>query len=433
MDEALSSRNASVNIIREVIIKNLPIEVAESRALPSLSEREQKLAKAITSTTLRHIGEISFLIDKFMKHPFDNDSLEKNIMRIGIAQLLFMDSIPSHAAIHGAVELAKIRGKVRATGIINAILRRAQREGGDILSKTTPHELNIPKWIQKRIINDYGQVRGEAIFEYMLKAAKIDLRIREKSVLETENAEEFFYNIPIHNETYRLRKKHVPVTEVPGWDEGKIYVQDAAAQIPARMFKKLEIEGDILDTCAAPGGKTIQLIDLYPERNVHALELNEARIEKISQNFERCQVHCAVTVGDASKTNFDDEKFAGILVDAPCSSTGTSRRHPDVLISRNEASIESLRKIQSDILNESARLLKEGGLLVYSTCSLFKAESEDQIAEFLERHPEFERVKITAEDVGDNEYIINELGELRTTPAENLDGFFTSCLRKKVS
>lgn len=431
MDEALSSRNASVNIIREVIIKKVPVEIAESRALPSLSERERKLAKAITSTTLRHVGEISFLIDKFMKHPFDNDSLEKNIMRIGIAQLLFMDSIPSHAAIHGAVELAKIRGKVRATGIINAILRRAQREGMEILSKENLNTLNIPKWIREKIISDYGKVRGEAIFEYMLKIAKIDLRVRDRSVLESDDHEEFFYNIPIHEETFRLRKKHISVTEIPGWDQGKIYVQDAAAQIPARLFSKLDIDGDILDACAAPGGKTIQLIDLYPNRNIHGLELNEARIEKISQNFERCQVHCPITVGDASKTDFDDAHFSGVLLDVPCSSTGTSRRHPDVLLSRTSENIKSLIQIQKSILKEGARILKPGGLLIYSTCSLFKSEGEEQIMTFLEENTDFERVKIEPQDVGENEYIINENGELRTTPAENLDGFFTACLRKK--
>ncbi|MAI08505.1 MAG: hypothetical protein CMF61_06060 [Magnetococcales bacterium] len=431
MDEALSSRNASVNTIREIIIKGLPVELVESRTLPTLSDREQKLSKAITSTTLRHMGEISYLIDKFMKHPFDNDSLEKNIMRIGIAQLLFMDSIPSHAAIHGAVELTKIRGKVRATGIINAILRRAQREGHEILAKANAHELNIPKWVRKNIISDYGQVRGEAIFEHMLKVAKIDLRIRDKDILDAEDAEEFFYNIPIHDETYRLRKKHIPVTELPGWDEGKIYVQDAAAQIPARLFNKLKIEGDILDACAAPGGKTIQLIDLYKDRTIQALELNESRIEKIAQNFKRCNLECPVTVGDATATEFGDEQFAGVLLDVPCSSTGTSRRHPDVLVSRTAEQVEALRKIQKSILNEAARLVKPEGIIVYSTCSLFKSESEAQIENFLKNNTNFERVEITSEDVGENKYIINENGELRTTPAENLDGFFTACIRKK--
>lgn len=431
MDEALSSRNASVNVIREIIINGLHIDVAESQGLANLSDRERKLSKAITSTTLRHIGEISYLIDKFMKHPFDHDSLEKNIMRIGIAQLLFMDSIPSHAAIHGAVELAKIRGKVRATGIINAILRRAQREGLPMLSKLNVHKLNIPTWIQEKITKDYGPVKSEAIFEYMLKVAKIDLRLRNNTILSNEDIEEYFYNIPIHEETYRLTKKNISVTEIPGWDEGMIYVQDAAAQIPARIFKKLEIEGDILDTCAAPGGKTIQLIDLYPNRNIHALEINESRIDKISQNFERCGIDCSIIVGDASQTGFNDESYAGILLDVPCSSTGTSRRHPDVLLSRKPRDIKSLIAIQKSILKEASRLIKPKGIIVYSTCSLFKSESETQISTFLEENENFERVKITPKDVGDNQYIINENGELRTTPADNLDGFFTACIRKK--
>tara|TARA_R110000868_G_scaffold218576_1_gene468906 strand:+ start:53075 stop:54373 length:1299 start_codon:yes stop_codon:yes gene_type:complete len=430
MDEALSSRNASVNIIREVIIREQPIEIAEAKILPSLDERERKLARAITATTLRHIGEISYLIDKFMKHPFDNDSLEKNIMRIGIAQLLFMDSIPAHAAIHGAVELAKVRGKVRATAIINAILRRAQREGMSILDQVAHERLNIPTWIKDKITQDYGPVRSEAIFEYMLKVSKIDLRIRDTSIIDSEEIQEMIYNIPIHAETFRLKQKHISVTEIPGWDSGKIYVQDAAAQIPARLFAPLKADGDLLDMCSAPGGKTIQLIDAHPTRQVTALDLSQKRIERIHENFKRCQVSGTIICGDASDTKLPDNSFAGILIDAPCSATGTSRRHPDVLISRKPEHVTNLLGIQANILKESARLLKPQGILVYATCSLFHDEGEKQIAKFLAQNTNFERLKIAMDEVGANEHIINEQGEIRTTPAENMDGFFAARLRK---
>lgn len=432
MDEALNSRNASVNIIREVIIKKLPVEQVEGKILATLCERETKLAKAITTTTLRHMGEITYLIDKFMKHPFDNDSLEKNIMRIGIAQLLFMDSIPSHAAIHGAVELAKVRGKVRATSIINAILRRSQREGIAMLEKLDRQKINIPSWVQDRIIKDYGNVRSEAIFEYMLKMTKIDLRIRDKSILDNEETQELIYNIPIHPETYRLTKKHISVTKIPGWDDGHIYVQDAAAQIPARLFDTLKTKGDILDMCAAPGGKTIQLADAHKDRKVIALDNNAARLEKVKENFKRCNISADVVEMDATATKFEDESFAGILADVPCSATGTTRRHPDVLLTRDNSQVKELKDIQMNILNEAARLLKKDGVLVYSTCSLFKEEGEDQIADFLKTHNNFERLPITTDAVGGNEYIINENGELRTTPAENLDGFFCARLLKRA-
>lgn len=430
MDEALNSRNASVNIIREVIIRKLPVEQVEGKILAPLSPREVKLAKAITTTTLRHIGEITYLIDKFMKHPFDNDSLEKNIMRIGIAQLLFMDSIPAHAAIHGAVELAKVRGKVRATSIINAILRRSQREGATLLEKLNRNKVNIPQWIQDRIVADYGSVRSEAIFEYMLKMSKIDLRIRNKAALESEESQEMVYNIPIHPETFRLTKKHVPVTEIPGWDEGHIYVQDAAAQIPARLFDTLDVNGDILDMCAAPGGKTIQLADTYKKRKIIAIDNNGNRLEKVKENFKRCNIDADILEMDARQTDFEDASFAGILADVPCSATGTSRRHPDVLITRENSQVKELVEIQKGILKEAARLLKKDGVLVYSTCSLFKEEGESQIEAFLTENPNFERVAITTNSVGGNEYIINDKGELRTTPAENLDGFFCARLKK---
>ncbi|MFT7432916.1 MAG: 16S rRNA (cytosine967-C5)-methyltransferase [Alphaproteobacteria bacterium] len=432
MDEALSSRNASVNIIREVIIREQPLELAESKILPSLNERERKLSRAITATTLRHIGEISYLIDKFMKHPFDNDSLEKNIMRIGIAQLLFMDSIPAHAAIHGAVELAKVRGKVRATGIINAILRRTQREGLTALEKTNAPKLNIPNWIQQKIINDYGPVRSEAIFEYMLKISKIDLRMRDQDIIENEDIQELIYNIPIHTETFRLKQKHIAITDIPGWDDGKMYVQDAAAQIPARLFNNLNTEGDILDMCAAPGGKTIQLIDAHKDRKITAIDLSQKRIARVHENFKRCQVSATVVCGDASKTGFDDQSFAGILIDAPCSATGTSRRHPDVLITRKPEHVRNLTVIQENILNEAARLLKVNGIMVYATCSLFHEEGEKQIESFLKNHANFEVVPVTLDEVGGNEYIINDQGEVRTTPAENMDGFFAARLRKNA-
>lgn len=430
MDEALKSRNASVNVLREVIIREQPLELVEAKILPSLDERERKLSRAITATTLRHSGEISHIINEFMKNPFDDDSIEKNIMRIGIAQLLFMDSIPSHAAIHGAVELAKARGKARATGVINAILRRTQREGLALLEKEGTKLLNVPKWITKKITDDYGSERSESIFKQMLKMTKIDIRLRNLRLAESDEMQEIIYNIPINPETFRLQEKHVAVTDLPGWDAGEIYVQDAAAQIPARLFNKLDIEGDLLDMCAAPGGKTIQLIDLHPKREITAIDLIEKRLGRIYENLERCNVSANVICGDASNTEFKDESFAGILIDAPCSATGTSRRHPDVLITRKPEHVTNLVTIQANIMDEAARLIKVNGIIVYATCSLFHDEGEKQVEAFLSKHANFEIDAVTPAEVGETQNIIDEKGQIRTTSAENLDGFFAVRLKR---
>lgn len=427
MEDALTSRMASLNILRDIVTLKLPLDMLEKKYTRDLDIREKRLAKAITVTTLRHLGEISFLIDTFMKNPFDDASVEKNIMRIGMAQLLFMDSIPDHAAIHGSVELAKKMKKQRATGIINAILRRTQREGMELLSNEDISELNVPKWLKTKLTECYGQEKRSEIISNMLKGAKLDIRVRDIAL--TSELEEIAYNVPIHEETFRLRKRSTQPSDIPGWFDGKIYVQDAASQMPAR-FIKAPIDGPMLDMCSAPGGKTIQLIDNFPDRDVFSTDINPNRLERVRENFERCNVHGKVICMDGSKTAFDNESFASILLDAPCSATGTTRRHPDVLVSRTPEGIEDLKSIQADLLEEAARLLKKGGTLVYSTCSLLYEESEEQISKFLLNHKEFKRDPIQADELGNNESILNSLGELRATPADNLDGFFAARLVK---
>lgn len=428
MEEALVSRNASLNIIKDLVINKVPLDVLERKYISSLDDREARLAKAITVTTVRHMGEISFLIDTFMKTPFDNTSIEKNIMRIGIAQLLFMDSIPAHAAIHGSVELAKKKGKARATGIINAILRRTQREGAELLEKHQSAELNVPTWLKKKLTECYGKEKRQAIVGAMLKGAKLDIRLRDADL--AKELDELAYNIPIHEETFRLRKRNIQPTELPGWFDGKIYVQDAASQMPAR-FIKAEVDGPILDMCSAPGGKTIQLIDQYPSREILSTDINADRLARVRENFERCKISGKVICMDGTQTGFEDNSFASILLDAPCSATGTTRRHPDVLLSRTQKTIDDLKEIQKNLLKEASRLLKDGGTLVYSTCSLLHEESEDQISDFLRENTQFKRDPIKPSEIGNNVDIINELGELRATPAENLDGFFAVRLVKQ--
>lgn len=431
MEEALMSRNASLNILREMILRGTPFDVIEDKHLKALELREQKLARAIVMATLRHMGEISFLIDHFMKTPFDDDSIEKNIMRIGIAQLLYMESIPAHAAIHGSVELAKSRGKQRATGVINAILRRTQREGESLLAEKQSYEFNVPLWLRQKIEETYPEKRRQKIYENMLKSVKLDIRVRgDFSEEERQTLEQIAYQIPIHNETYRLKRKSTRVQDVPGWDDGRIYVQDAASQMPARLLKQDIPEGPILDLCSAPGGKSIQLSDLFPKRHCISADINPRRLVRVSENFKRCHISNSILCMDGQETAFPDESFSAILLDAPCSATGTTRRHPDVLLLRNEAHIESLKDTQQSLLKEAVRLLKPKGVLVYSTCSLLPEESELQIEELLRTNPILKRSDISPAEVGDNPLIINEQGELRATPAENLDGFFAARLIK---
>lgn len=435
-----NSRQIATEVLHTVLQKKKPLDhVLESR-ITEVSPQDVAFIKAVITATLRHLGEIDALIKHFMKNPFRKKDLELQILRLGICQLMFMDAIAEHAAINETVELTKVMKKTKVKGVINAVLRNVQREGKDILSQYTDTSVkNIPQWIRDRLIADYGKKKAAAMFPHMLLPSELHIRLRDEAILPA------YVNIsdshPLSAEC-RTAHKGLQATELPDWSKGVCLVQGHTAQVPAMVMRVLSTErqGPLLDACAAPGGKTIQLCDYFPDREVFAGDINPKRLHKIKENLERCQKKAKLLAMDAStftptegsENPLPDEKFAAILLDVPCSATGTSRKNPDVLYTRNPESVQELTLLQKNILEASAKHLHVGGLLVYSTCSLFKEEGEGQIHHFLTQNPNFIRQPIEPSEIGGLSKWLDKNGDLRTTPDMGEDGFYIARLVKTV-
>jgi len=423
MKESIQSRKAVLRLLKEVLIQRRPLDQITEKAFRDLPNRDQSFANALIRATLRHIGEIDALAASFMKRPFKEHSKEQNILRIGVAQLLFMDGVADYAAIDTTVELAK-KEAPRVSNLVNAILRQCQRS-----DYTAQPSLNIPSWMQEQITADYGD-KAEAVLTAMSAHPNLDVYLRDNSLAADYNA--IAEKLPYTENSYRITDKSLTATALPGWAGGKVYVQEAMAQLPARLLSPLKVEGDVWDTCAAPGGKTIHLCDIFPERHIISSDINEKRLSLVKQNLKRCQLTNAKTdVIDARKASFEKESLAAALVDAPCTATGTTKRHVDVLYTRTAEDVTSLSKLQVQLLDATAPLIAPGGLLVYATCSLFKAEGEAQVEAFLERHSDFALSPITADEVGGKTELITTQGTLRATPDMGTDGFFAARFVKK--
>ncbi|MZR29680.1 RsmB/NOP family class I SAM-dependent RNA methyltransferase [Sneathiella litorea] len=416
-----NSRAAAVRLLIRVLQKQQPLEDALDPVLQGFPARDRALTRAITSTTLRHLGVIDALIDKMLDRPLPEKAQEiRHILRIGITQILYLN-IPSHAAVHDTVALVPDRSKHK--GLVNALLRRIDRQGEKLLAKIDIPRVNTPAWLWESWVRHYGDETARLIAKAHLTEASLDISVKtDPGKWEAELNSEL---LP----TGTLRRATITtLNELPGYDDGEWWVQDAAAALPAKLLG--DISGKlIIDLCAAPGGKTAQLAAAGAK--VIALDRSKNRLKRLTENMERLRLPVIVDVGDA-ESFVPDQQPDGILLDAPCSSTGTLRRHPDVAYLKSQADVEKLSGLQARLLDNSAQMLKTGGLLVYSVCSLQPEEGEAQVAAFLERNPLFVREAIKAEEIGGAGDLINSEGDLRSLPFHlgGMDGFYAARLRK---
>ncbi len=425
----------------------------------ALDARDQGLVKAIVLSALRHRGTIERMIAACLDRSLPPNAANlRHILHVGAAQILYLD-VPDSAAVDLAVAAADVDSRsVRFKGVVNAVLRRLSREKA--ARETTAGEMakgesadvageraetlqdpseNLPDWLRGRLEPVYGAGRTAAMAAAHLKSAPLDLTVKSDPAAWAER----LGGTVLPTGTVRLMTHDGPVTELAGFAEGEWWVQDAAAALPARLFG--DLSGlCVADLCAAPGGKTAQLILAARGRGgvVTALDINANRLKRLRQNLSRLGLEAETVLGDLG-TYEPEAPFDAILLDAPCSSTGTIRRHPDVAYTKDADEIAKLAGVQARLLREAARLLKPGGRLVFSNCSLDPVEGEVVIAAFLGDHPAFSRDPIRADEVPGLAAAITPEGDLRTTPemafdqgtseaaaAFGLDGFFSSRLRR---
>ena len=342
-----------------------------------------------------------------------------------------LDLTGAHAAVNETVKLAQTQNKKWATGLVNAVLRNVIREqvscDGRMLARA------YPDWMIARIETDWGDQAGEVLLRGNQRppmTLRADTRQTNPGAIIDSLAADGVEarNHAIVSTAFELATP-CDVTQLRGFAQGMFSVQDAAAQLAASLLV-CEPGARVLDACAAPGGKTSHLLQAYDDIELDALDSSEARLERIRQNLGRINRSARILSGDAANPDswFSGKDYDCILADVPCSASGVMRRHPDIKLLRRESDIMPLLSQQRKILDALWRLLKPGGKMLYSTCSIFKDENEGQIAKFLERHPDGTEVAVQDASWGEP----RPHGRQILTGCDNMDGFYYALLAKSV-
>ncbi len=429
----LAARRVAADILDGVLRQHRPLDeqfdgAGANAGLAGLPDRDRALARALVATTLRRLGTLRHLIGLFLESGLPEQARRVEIvLLIGAAQILFLD-VPDHAAVDLSVRLARAdRDAVHFTGLVNAVLRRVAREGAERLAALDTVALDTPEWLMTRWTGTYGETTARAIAAANGKEPALDLTV--KSDPESLAAQLGGRVLP----TGTVRTiAHGTVTALPGFAEGAWWVQDAAAALPARLLGA--VTGlRVADLCAAPGGKTAQLINAGAQ--VTAVDRAPARLNRLRENLARLSLQAELVCADVEE--WQAEPFDAVLLDAPCSSTGTIRRHPDIPWLKHAADITKLAAFQSRLIDRAVALTKPGGTLVYCTCSLEPEEGENIVAGLLAREPGVRRAPIAAGEVfGCGEFLTKD-GDLRTLPSyfpdpdsrlAGLDGFYAARL-----
>ena len=419
-DTGLPARRAALAILSGVLQKRRPLDAGLDQ-LAGLAVRDAGFARALASETLRHMGALDAVLRKFMAKPLapHKAGTASEILLLGACELLILKVAP-HAAVDAANELAAKNSKaVHFKPLINAVLRKVAKEGETVLSGLDRERLSTPDWLWSRWTAQYGAGTARVIARAHQQAAPVDIVLKSPTAIFPPS-EELFGAVRRLNESGRI-------DELPGFAEGDWWVQDAAATLPALLLGDVAGQS-VIDLCAAPGGKTLQLAARGAK--VTAVEIDTARAERIRENLTRTKLNADIVQADAR----DFEGSAPfVLIDAPCTATGTIRRHPDLPWIKGAADVTVSAGAAYEILERGARMVAPGGTLVFAVCSLEREEGEEQIAAFLSGHPEFSRAPVAAEEVFGHADWITPDGDLRTLPCYlpgGMDGFYAARLRR---
>ena len=434
----LAARRIAADILDGVLHKHRTLDdqldgAAAHPGLKTLADRDRALMRRLVATILRRLGTLGHLLSRLLDRGIPTDAPRaQSALLIGAAQILWMD-VPDHAAVDLSVRLVQSdRRAAKYAGLVNAVLRRCAREGQPLIDEVKSQNLDIPPWLLARWIGAYGETTARQMALAIGYEPSLDITVK---------ADAPQWATRLHGETLPTGTVRTllqgSVTMLPGFTEGQWWVQDAAAALPARLFG--DVSGKtIVDLCAAPGGKTAQLAQAGAR--VTAVDRSPARMARLRDNLARLSLQADEVVTDAAEwPGQGNGGFDGVLVDAPCTSTGTIRRHPDVAWLRQEADIAALATLQKRLLQRAVALLKPGGTLVYCTCSLEPEEGEQAIASLLATESGMRRVPVEADEVAGLSEIVTANGDLRTLPSHlphtdprlgGLDGFYAARLVK---
>ena len=429
----LAARRVAAEILDGTLRRRRPLDDqldgAEAHpGLAALSERDRALTRKLVATALRRLGSLRTLLGSALDRglPDDAPRVEAALL-VGAAQILWLE-VPDHAAVDLAVRLVQAdRRGARYAGLVNAVLRRIAKDGRAMLDELDGAALDTPAWLTARWVRTFGADTARAIALMHGHEPSLDLTVKGDAGAWAARlrGEEM--------PTGSVRTvAHGPISMLPGFAEGAWWVQDAAAALPARLLG--DVRGQtVADLCAAPGGKTAQLA--HAGARVTAVDRSASRVGRLRENLARLALSAETVVADA--TEWQAGPFDAVLVDAPCSATGTIRRHPDVPWLKREADIAPLAGLQTRLLDGAAALTRPGGTLVYCVCSLEPEEGEAQVDALLARLPNVHRQPIAPAEVAGRTEFITSQGDLRTLPCHlphpearmaGLDGFYAARL-----
>ncbi|KXU04879.1 16S rRNA (cytosine(967)-C(5))-methyltransferase RsmB [Streptococcus oralis] len=434
MTKVETARNLALAVLEDVFIHQAYSNIALNKHLKGsqLSAADKGLVTEIVYGTVARKLTLEWYLSHFIQ---DRDKLDNwlyVLLLMSAYQLRYLDKIPNHAVVNEAVEIAKARKK-GSEKLVNAVLRRTLREGWpDIATikrknKRDSIAYSLPVWLVSKLKEEYGEERAQAIFESLLVRNKASIRVTDLSRKEEIKAVLEASDSPLAVSGLVKEQGHFAGHDL--FSEGAITIQDESSQLVAPT---LDIQGDeqVLDACAAPGGKTVHMASYLTSGKVTALDLYDHKLDLIQENAQRLGVADRVQTQklDARKVHefFEKDSFDKILVDAPCSGIGLLRRKPDIKYNKETADFTSLQEIQLEILGSVCQTLRKGGIITYSTCTIVSEENFQVVEAFLESHPEFEQVKLEHECKD----ILKDGCILITPELYGSDGFFISQFRK---
>uniref|UniRef100_A0A7S1IF98 SAM-dependent MTase RsmB/NOP-type domain-containing protein n=1 Tax=Eutreptiella gymnastica TaxID=73025 RepID=A0A7S1IF98_9EUGL len=431
----LMARYGAVQLLNDVLLGKKPLEIAFEQRATGLDSRDRGFTFALTAATLRHLGLLDAVVEQCLNKPLSKSKKTqslRNLLRIGAAQLLILDT-PPHAAVDTSVRLAEAMQYEGMKKLVNAILRTIDRQKETLLAKCRDGpdgaRVNVPDWLWDDWVRSYHADVAAAIAQAHAREAPLDITVK------TDPAKwaEALGGVVLPTGTVRIADASaVTVTQLPGFEEGEWWVQDIAASLPVKLLGDLKGK-KVADVCAAPGGKTLQLA--AAGATVLAIDQAEKRLQRLRENLKRTGLEGSVAVVCSDAAEYKPpELFDMVLLDAPCSATGTIRRHPELPWTKSIDDVEYCEKLQAKLLAAVVKQVKVGGIIVYCTCSLQSGEGSKQVERALKELP-LQRWKIKKEELEGLENVITSAGDVRSLPSHldgqgGMDGFYIARLQR---
>lgn len=442
-----NSRQLAFQALQNIYQKKAYTDIALERVLSnsSISAFDRHLVSELVYGIVRRKRTLDSLINQLATKKASQQPLNlRIILQIGLYQLRYLDKIPESAAVNTSVDLAKNNGLSKLSGVINGILRSYLRlsEKEDVLilpSELIPRlgvKYSFPDWLVSLFIEQFNVKQTKKLLEWYNQPPSLDLRVN-KLKISRENLQEILLNkgietsfLPHISEGLRLTKSAGNITQLDCFKEGLFTIQDGSAQLVSHFLNPQPNE-TIIDACAAPGGKTTHIAELMGDTgNIIGFDRSMSRLKKVTENVERLQLKSIqVEEADSSELTTWENKADRVLVDVPCSGLGTLHKNPDIRWRKKPEEIKPLTELQLKMLENSAKWVKNGGVLVYSTCTLNKSENEDIINQFLEKNPSWQLADKNNDSMSN--FSIPSKGIVKIfPPVDNMDGFFMAKLIK---